>query len=381
NVYVADYNNHTIRKISPDATVSTLAGLAEVPGSADGDVTSARFNLPYGLAVDEASNIYVADSGNQTIRKITPGGVVLTVAGVPGGAGSDDGLGDAARFYGPTGLTIDRGGNLYVADSGSSTIRKITPSGFVSTLAGSSGAFISADGAGSTARFNWPFAVATDASGSVFIADTLNHTIRKLTPNGLVSTVAGSAGIQGHADGLGSSATFTEPESLGLDTPGNIYVADTDNHTIRKITPAGEVTTLAGRALTPGADDGTNSTATFRWPSGVAVTAGGAVFVADSGNSTIRLISPTGVVTTLAGLAGQPGNADGPASEARFNFPWGIALDPSGNLYISDYYSHTIRKLAPDGMVTTVAGLAGNPGSQDGKASSARFYSPAGVAV
>jgi hypothetical protein len=242
---VADSYNETIRKITLAGVVTTLAGSAGVSGSADGTGSAARFSSPGGVATDSGGNIYVTDAA-ATIRKITPSGVVTTLAGSASGRGSEVGTGSAASFNRPAGVAADSGGNVYVADTDNSTIRKITPAGVVTTVAGSAGLRGSADGTGSAARFNSPWGVATDSSGNVYVADSRNDTIRKITPAGVVTTLAGSAGFFGSEDGTGSAARFNSPWGVATDSSGNVYVADSGNHTIRKMTPAGVVTTLAG---------------------------------------------------------------------------------------------------------------------------------------
>jgi len=260
---------------------------------------SAAFSTPEGVAVDAAGNVYVADTINETIRQITPAGVVSTLAGLAGVGGSADGTGSAARFSGPFGVAADAAGNVYVADTFNQTIRKVTPAGVVTTLAGQAGSAGSTDGTGSAARFSTPRRVAADAVGNVYVAE-LNHVIRKITPAGVVSTLAGLAGAVGSADGTGSAARFADPQGVAVDAADNVYVADTANNTIRKITPAGVVTTLAGLAGTSGSTDGTGTAARFTSPRGVAVDAAGKVYVADRNNGAIRKITPAGVVTTVA---------------------------------------------------------------------------------
>ncbi len=381
NVYVADLINHAIRKVTPDGVVTTLAGLAGSAGSSDGTGSDARFNYPYGVAVDAGGNVYVADSSNRTIRKVTPSGVVTTLAGLPGSAGSADGTGSDARFYTPVGVIVDATSNVYVGDHGNHTIRKVTPGGVVTTLAGQAGGAGSNDGTGSDARFNYPYGVAVDAGGNVYVADTNNNTIRKVTPDGVVTTLAGRAGSRGSSDGTGSDARFYIPVGVIVDATGNVYVADTYNYTIRKVTPGGVVTTLAGMAGSSGSSDGTGSDARFSNPRGVAVDAGGNVYVADTFNHTIRKVTPAGVVTTLAGLAGSYGSSNGTGSAARFDEPFGVAVDAGDNVYVADSYNYTIRKVTPGGVVTTPAGLVASSGSSDGTGSAARFYNPSGVAV
>ena len=379
NVYVADTSNSTIRKITPEGVVTTLAGAAEQEGSADGAGSAARFNLPWGVAADGAGNVYVADARNSTIRKVTPEGVVTTLAGAAGQIGSADGTGGAARFDGAEHVAVDSAGNVYVGEQLNETIRKITPEGVVTTLAGAAGQPGSVDGTGSAARFAGPSGVAVDNAGNVYVADGFNGTIRKVTPAGVVTTLAGTAGQLGDQDGSGGAAQFQPPTGMAVDGAGYVYVADTYNDTIRKITPAGVVSTLAGAGSPSGSSDGTGSAARFFDPEGVAVDQGGNVYVADTENFTIRKIAPGGVVATLAGTAGQSGSADGTGIAARFEYPTGVAVDSAGNVYVAD--SEIIRKVTPAGAVTTVAGAAGQSGSADGTGRAARFDGATGVAV
>jgi sugar lactone lactonase YvrE len=379
NLYVADTDNKTIRMVTPAGVVTTLAGAAGMPGAADGDGAAARFNRPYGVAVNSAGNLYVADTDNNTIRMVTPAGIVTTLVGAAGIAGSADG-GAAARFNKPYEMALDTTGNLYVADGGNNTIRKVTPTGVVTTIAGAATVVGSADGTRASAQFNVPSCIALDNSGNVYVADGNNHTIRKVTPTGSVTTLAGAAGMPGSADGTGAAARFNEPQGLAMDGAGNLYVTDSGNHTVRKVTPAGGVTTLAGAAGMSGSADGTGAVARFNFPQGVASDSAGNLYIADEFNHTIRKVTPTGIVTTLAGAAGIAGSADG-GSAARFNDPQDVAVDDVGNLYVADTANHTIRKVTPAGIVTTLAGAAGTKGSTDGAGAAARFNSPIGVAV
>jgi sugar lactone lactonase YvrE len=435
NVYVADANNHTIRKITPAGVVATFAGTPRSPGAADGTGTDARFHLPQGVAADSAGNVYVADTQSSTIRKITSAGVVTTLAGTAHEAGSADGTGAGARFSGPTGVALDGAGNVYVADQNNQSIRKVTPAGVVTTLAGTapkegsadgtgraarffrptgvaadaagnvfvadqynnvirkvSGAGVvttlaglaangSADGIGRAARLFFPTGVAVDGAGNVFVADTENLTVRKVAAGGAVTTLAGAAGIEGSADGTGPGASFTRPMGAAVDRAGNVYVTEWTSEIVRKITPDGVVTTLAGTAGVSGGNDGTGAAARFWFPSGATVDRDNNLYVVDAGNNTVRKITAGGVVTTLAGTAGAVGGADGTGPAAQFSSPVDVAVDGAGNLYVADSLNYIIRKVTPDGVVTTLAGKAYATGNVDGVGPAARFDFPYGVAV
>lgn len=421
NVYISDYFNHTIRKISPAGVVKTLAGSPGTPGHADGQGSAAVLSYPRGMTVDGSGNVYVVDGtlqnnirkispagevttvasgitaddvavdtsgnlfvangGRKRIDKITPDGVLTTFAG-SGMIGIDDGTGTAAKFNNPNGICIDSSGNLYVTDYSSHTIRKVTPSQVVTTVAGTPVSFGSNDGSTTTAKFYYPQGLAVGGAGEIYVADSYNNAIRKIS-NGSVTTLAGLAN-QGSADGIGNVSQFSQPSGEAIDLDGNLYVADANNHTIRQISPDGVVTTIAGLAGNPGSSDGYKSAARFNYPSGVAVDAAGNVFVADASNCTIRKITPSGFVTTIAGMAQQAGTADGSGSGARFWSPRSLAVDSSGNIFVADTYSHTIRKITRSGNVTTFAGTAdpGAPGSLvDGKGAGARFSYVYGIAI
>jgi sugar lactone lactonase YvrE len=328
-------------------TYFTLAGSVTNAGSADGVGSAAQFGQPWSPVIDSASNIYVADVEFSTIRKITPQGSVSTFAGQTNIQGSTDGVGTNASFSNPYGLAIDSSNNLYVADTGNETIRKITPDGAVRTLAGLAGNYGSTDGIGSAALFGSPRGIAVDTNGNLYVADTSNETIRKVTPAGVVTTLAGLVNNFGTADGTGNGARFNFPSALAVDASGNIYVADNQNAAIRKVTPAGVVTTLAGFTGSGGAADGTGNIARFNTPTGIAIDATGNIYVADNGNNVIREVTQAGVVATLAGLSGNPGSADGIGSIVRFNGPSGVAVDASGDLFITDSQNYTIRATQP----------------------------------
>jgi sugar lactone lactonase YvrE len=323
-------------------TVSNLAGQAGNQGSTNGAGIIATFSNPFGVAVDGSGNVYVGDLGNNLIRKITPAGVVSTLAGVQGVAGSVNGAGITATFSHPQGMAVDASGNVYVADTVNNLIRLITPAGVASTFAGS-GSSGAVNGPVSLASFKYPYGVAVDNLGNVYVADFNNHLIRKIS-GGVVSTLAGQAGIPGFANGSGSTALFYHPQGVAVDGSGNVYVADTGNEVIREISPAGVVSTLAGEQGNGGSNNGGGVTATFSSPEGVVVDGSGNVYVADSGNNRIRKIIPGSFVSTYAGT-GNWGDANGPATIASFNNPYSVALDASGNLYVGDTGNDLIRKI------------------------------------
>lgn len=329
--------------VANSTVISTLAGKAGESGSADGAAT-ARFNGPAAIAVDSLGNLYVADSSNHLIRKVSSAGAVTTLAGVAGQVGNTDGGVGVGRFSGPSAVAVSPLGVVYVADTYNHTIRAVAADGTVSTVAGLAGASGSADGTGSTARFSFPSGIAYSPDGYLLVADTFNHTIRKVQINGTVTTLAGQAGSQGSVNLTGTAARFSLPNSLAIDGSGNVYITDSGSHVIRRMEPTLAVTTLAGTAGSAGSADGTGAVARFSQPSGIAVDSAGVVYVADTLNQTIRRITSLGVVSTLAGSAGQAGSADGVIAAARFRQPTGLAIDSAGVIYIADTRNHLVRR-------------------------------------
>lgn len=358
-----------------------VAGMPGGTGTADGIGRSARFNSPRGI-VAYGTVLIIADQKNHAIRMVdTDTGKVTTIAGLPGVSGVDDGVGEKARFNAPEGIETD-GQYLYIADTGNHAIRKLDVSTFnVTTLAGKRGQVGSKDGTGQEATFNGPTAM-TLWGEYLYITDTDNHTIRRVDKNnGSTITIAGSAGKSGSADGIHSAARFYYP--LGIATDGKyLFVADTYNHTIRVLDPGtGEVFTIAGKAGTANYKDGPLSESRFYYPYGLAVRGGGEVYVADLGSNLIRVIDlSTWTASTISGIPFTAGSADGPAGGGYFNSPSGVAA-AGDNIYVTDMGNHTIRKVdLVTGDTTTIAGRAPNIGIADGVGEAAMFYTPGGVA-
>jgi NHL repeat len=304
------------------------------------------------------------------------------------GYGHLDGDRAIAKFRSPEGIAVDKNGNVYVTEYASSIVRKITADGIVSVLAGKDMELGFTDGTSSEARLNRPHGVAVDEHLNVFVTDMKNCTVRKINPSGKVETIAGIPGVQGHADGNRSEATFNQPEAIAINSKGFLYIADTYNFTIREISPEGDVKTVAGKAGEAGNADGKGAQSRFNMPLGIAIDGADNIYIADAnydgatnGNCTIRKISPDGEVTTMAGLAGVAGKADGKGSSARFNKPVGITVTKEGVVYVADTEADTIRKITADGVVSTIGGMYLIEDNKDGTGNSARFNDPQAIAI
>lgn len=376
NTYVADYRNHTIRRITPEGVVSTYAGKAGSYGHTNGSLTDARFYYPAGLVFDSAGNLFVSEPNNAAIRKITPAGVVSTFAG--SSYGHQDGTGTGAKFGQIVSIAVDSTDNLYVADDSFHVIRKISPAAVVTTLAGSPSSSGTADGNGSSAQFKTPRGIAVDNAGNVFVADTANNAIRKIAPNGDVSTFAGLKGSTGSTNGTGTAARFSAPHGLLFDANGNLLVADQENDLIRKISPNAVVSTIAGGSMW--GTDGVGTAAGFRGPRGLAKDTGGNIYIVDSGSHIIRKLATDGTVSTLAGRTVTANRkVEGSREAARFMDPEGITVDSDGTILVSE--STNIRKIASNGNTSLFVGNYSSAGATDGSGTSARFDSAAGMTI
>lgn len=302
------------------------------------------FYSPIGIAIDSSSNLIVADMMNNRLRIVSPMGVTVTLAG-SGTATSLDGVGTAASFNGPNNLCVGPNGMMYVGDNTGHRIRTVTSSGVVNTLAGD-GSPTWIDGVGTSASFHFPGGICMDSMSSLYVADTSNYRIRRVTSLGVVTTVAGSSSKM-WVDGLGTWASFFAPTGICVDTMGFLYVTDYSNSRIRKVSPMGLVSTLAGSAR-PAWNDGVGTLASFSNPRGIVVDSNGNLYVADQSNNCIRVVTPSGVVTTLAGSRSAAW-ADGVGTAASFSAPSMLTFDASGVLYVTDKSNNRIRALYPKG--------------------------------
>ncbi len=301
------------------------------------------------MVLDQAGNIYIVDMTNVLIYKMSPQGRLEVLAGKYQISGAGDGPGKDALFRYPLGVALDKDGNVYVADAGNRLVRKISPAGMVTTFGPAMAIF------SRVAGVDFPTGIAMDAAENIYLASNYDNTVSKITPDGTVTIIAGKAGVDGSVDGKRGEVLFGKPRAVAVDGAGVVYVIDEEYNTIRKIALDGSVTTLAGNpAVAEGNKDGMTTEASFTTPRGLAVDAKGNVYVGDSGNHVVRKITPAGVVTTFAGHAGAAGSADGKGDAARFDTPRGLAVDKEGNIFVADAGNAAIRKIAPDGMVTTV---------------------------
>ena len=463
NTFVADRGNQVIRKVSVAGVVTTYAGVAGKRGYADGPATAALFNDPNGLAIDSHGNLFVSDSGNSVIRKIDANGIVSTIAGEVNQTGTVDGIGSAARFWGSSKMSIDKQGNLYIIDNYGREVRKISTANEVSTLTpfgqllalppehpcpimvrgcpryshatdlfiddnntifvgdfdNAQIIYLNKNGvrgvlAISGAKLSAPSAIQGDTLGTVFVSDLIQrkiyklhitgpidslsasatlwkdfggggiittndgfpHTIaayqdkflifadqsslQKVNANGDISNFVGKREVVGSNDGIGDAAKFNNPNTLVADNKGNLFISDTDNHLIRKLVVAtGEVTTFVGRAGVAGGDDGMGTLATLTSPKAMAIDASGNLYLAETLTHTIRKISPSGMVSTFAGKRDESGTVDGHRDIARLKYPTALAFDKNGNLIVSEYGA--MRKIAPNGDIQTIALTSADP--------------------
>jgi uncharacterized protein (TIGR03437 family) len=389
NIYIADTANAYIRKVTTDGNINYIAGDGSIGYSGDGGyATSADLIAPFALAVDSSGNVYFAENGDSRIRRIDAKSLdISTVAGNGTNGFSGDGsTAINAEMNSPTGLALDSAGNLYIADSLNCRIRKVTSGGNISTIVGNGTLSYSGDGGlASQAQLNAPQGVAADAAGNLYVADTLNNVVRKVSPNGTIANFAGNGGVGSSGDGsAATSAQLHGPQGLAVDASGNVFIADTLNAKVRKVSASGIISTVAGSG-TPGygGDGGAAASAQLNLPIGVAVDSSGNLYIADFGNSRVREVSASGAITTVAGSGSNGYSGDGgQAVKAQLNGPQGVAVDAAGDLFIADTENNLIREVTPGGVISTVAGNGVSGYSGDGGlATSAQVGNPVSVTV
>lgn len=389
SLYVADRLNNRVRRIDRSGAVTTVAGSGRKHYDGDGGpAIKAALNEPDGVALDSKGNLYIIDSRNLRIRRVDPSGTIATVAGTGDpGDGGDGGPATEAQLLYPQGLAIDSDDNLYNADTENGRVRRIDHSGTITTFAGIGDGHFGGDGSPAVrARLDNPTGLAVGPKGNLYIADTENHRIRRIDRSGTISTVAGT-GVQGYGGdgGQATAAQLDQPSDVALDSSGNVYVADTRNNRVRQIDPSGTISTVAGNgefsARGDSGDGGPADGTPIRWPMSVEVDSAGNLLIVEA--SSVRLVDPSGTISTVAGRGGRGYRGDGgPATEASLSSPRGIAADSSGNIYIADSGNHRVRRIGPSGTILTVAGTGeGGYSGDGGPATEARLRSPTGVAI
>ncbi|SPF47596.1 putative NHL repeat containing protein [Candidatus Sulfopaludibacter sp. SbA4] len=383
DLYVADTGNYCLRRVAVNGTISTFAGAGAYSDPGDGGpATLANIGIPYGLAVDISGNVFIADKGNSVIRKVLVNGTITTVAGSAIGYSGDGGPALKARLHSPIGIAVGADGSLYIADSANQAIRRVAPDGSITTVAGTGAWGFSGDGGPAVKeRLALPMGVAVDPTGSLYIADSQNERIRKVAVDGTILTWAGNgAGLYLGDGGLAAAAQFKEPGGIAVDAGGSVYVADSMDCRIRKITKDGIIVTVAGTGVCGHSPDGNAATAAqLFFPSGVAVDSSGNLYIAE-GNR-IRKINPNGAIVTIAGTGVAGYSGDGGTATSAQLYSGGVAVDSAGNIYVADSSNNRIRKVTHDGTITTVAGngIAAYTGD-GGRATAASLNQPAGVA-
>jgi sugar lactone lactonase YvrE len=382
DVFLVDVSNHRLREITPDGIIHTIAGNGVASFTGDGGpAIQATLNSPSAVQVDGAGNIYLIDT--LRIRKITTDGMIQTIVGDGSETYSGDGGPAVAAGINPHNFAIDPSGNLYIADFENSLVRLVTTDGMINTVAGAL-LFNGDGGPAATAQFCMPWYLAMDGSGNTYVSDTYNHRVRKIDPTGTVSTYAGTGVINTNIySGIATVVNIANPMGLALGPSGDLYVADYWQCRIDLITPDGMLQLIAGKSCGYSGDGGPATGALLQNPEGLLLDPAGNLYIADSGNNRIRMISPDGTITTIAGTGSAGSGADGiPATQSALNNPEGLAMDGAGNLYIADYGSNRVRMVNPDGIITTVAGNGKAGNATNGKpATSQTVTEPTGVAV
>jgi gliding motility-associated-like protein len=387
NIYIADSWNHRIRMVNTSGVISTFAGNGVNGYGGDGGAaTKASLSFPNGVAVDASGNVYIADAGNNRIRKVNTSGIISTVAGNGfGWYGGDGGQATATELNNPTGIFVDASGNMYIADKNNSRVRKVATSGIISTIAGNGTSGYAGDaGPATAAELNSPTSVTMATTGVLYIADNGNQRIRQIS-GGNITTYAGNGTAGNTGDGSGATAAeINNPFGVSIDGSGNVYIGDASNNKVRKVSTSGIITTYAGNGTSGYSGDGGPATlAKLNYSSGVFADPTGNVYIVDELNGRVRYVNTGGTINLVAGNGVFSFSGDGgPADSAQLFFPVGVATDYSGNTYIADCFNHRIRKVSPSGIITTFAGNGtGGFAGDGGPATNAEINFPTGVAA
>jgi len=390
NIYISDTNNARIRQITTAGIINTFAGSGSIGWAGDGAAatsTTVYLTAPIGITLDSSGNLYIVENGDSRIRKVDTKGIISTIAGNGTAGFSGDGSPAVkAEMNFPTGIAVDSSGSLYIADFQNLRVRKIDSSGNIATVAGNGVLSFSGDGSPAlSAQMNTPQGVTVDTAGNLYIADTNNNVVRKVAKNGIIATIAGNGTAGSNGDGsAATSAQLNGPMGLALDAAGNLYIADSQNARIRKVSSSGAISTVAGNG-TPGygGDGAAATSAQLNFPTGVTVDSAGNLFIADFSNNRIRMVSPGGAIATVAGSGASGYSGDGgTAVNARLFTPQGVAVDSSRNLYVADTGNYVVRLVSTGGLISTIAGNGSAGYSGDGgPAASAQLASPNAISI
>jgi trimeric autotransporter adhesin len=400
DLYIADSANNAIREVTVNGTIQTIAGLGPTAPGFSGDTTAAagaNLNGPLDVTVDSNNNVFIADTNNANVREITAStGIINTVAGstaivsgavvIAFGSTGNGGSAILAELAGPAGVAVDSAGNLYIATYADNSIRVVNTKNIINAFAGNTGYGYAGDGGPALkSQLSSPQGICLDSSGNLYLADRWNNRIRKIA-GGTITTIAGNGQASFGGDGgPATSAQLSFPDGIAVDNAGNVYISDLLNNRVRMVTPTGAISTIAGNGNPGfGGDGGPATSAPLNQPAGLALDSSGNLYIADSNNSVIRKVTPQGIISTVAGTGGIEGFSGdgGAATKGTLMAPLGVAVDSSGNIYIADYYGWIRKVTASTGVISTIAGTGNNGYSGDGgPATSAQFYNPIGVAV
>jgi sugar lactone lactonase YvrE len=400
-LYIADTYNHVVEKVTPSGTLSIIAGTSGQGGSpSPGPATGSELDEPESVAVDSSGNVYISDAYDFTVDKVTPSGTLSILAGTPGQQGAPTpGAATSGDLAGPAGVAVDGSGDVYIADGYFSygdgsyssyfdggyydfTVEKVTSSGTLSVFAGRAYEGPPTPGAATTSDLNLPRAVALDSAGDVYIADSANDEIEKVTPAGTLSIEAGTGSAGAPKAGQATDSPLFDPEGVAVDSSGDVYIADSGYYDVEKVTPSGTVSVVAGDSEPGAPTAGPATHSDLGTPSGIAVDGSGDLYIADRSEDVVEKVTPLGTLSVLAGVSGSSGAPTaGIAADSKLNDPTAVAVDSSGNVYIADTGNDDVEKVTPSGTLSILAGTGSSGPPTAGPATSSPLISPRGVAV